>query len=103
MSDVQDGRDKRKFPRFPGDMEFVKFRRLNSLPSGEPDVYHAGNLVDISKGGMCFQTTHAIARGEKIEYYIASQSGKGDREGAARIVRVNREPERFFVAVEFLT
>ena len=102
MSQPVDPRERRKYPRLPADGEFVKFRRLNPLPSGEPDIYHPGNLVDISKGGMCFQTSHAITRGEKIEYYVASWSGTGDREGTARIVRVNCDPDRFFVAVEFL-
>lgn len=102
MSNSPDPRDRRKFLRLPADGEFLKFRRVNSLPSGECDVYHEGRLVDVSKGGMCFQTTHAIMRGEKIEYFLQSASGTGDREGVARIIRVNRDPDRFFVATEFL-
>ena len=97
------GPERRRYPRFEGDMADMKFRRLNPLPSGEPDVYHPGKVVDVSKGGMCFATEHAILRGEKIEYHIRSSSGKGDREGTARIIRVNRDPDRFFVAVEYIT
>ncbi len=96
------GQERRRYPRLPADGEEVKFRRLNTLPSGEPDVYHPGNLIDISKGGMLFETRHAITRGEKIEYYVTSVSGTGDREGTARIIRAMREPDRFFVAVEFI-
>jgi hypothetical protein len=101
MEDAKKNADKRRFPRFSGDMTAMKFRRLASLPSGEPDIYHVGHVIDISKGGMYFATDHAITRGEKIEYYVGSPGGKGGREGTGRIVRVNREPERFFVAVEF--
>jgi hypothetical protein len=103
MSNSPDSRDRRKHLRLPADREFVKFRRVNPLPSGEPDVYHEGSLVNLSKGGMYFQTTHAIMRGEKIEYFLQSASGTGDREGVARISRVNRDPDRFFVAVEFIS
>ena len=97
-----DNRDLRRFPRLPGDRTPLRFRRVNSLPSGVPDVYHDAHLVDISKSGMCFETDHAITRGEKFEYRVASRGGKTDREGTARIIRVNRDPERFFVAVEFI-
>jgi hypothetical protein len=102
MPESQDPRDRRKFPRLPGDGTPLKFRRLSTLPSGEPDVYHSGEIVDLSKSGMCFQTQHAITRGEKIEFTLFLSGGKVDREGAARIARVSRDPDRFFVAVEFL-
>lgn len=102
MTEGKGTSERRKFPRLPGDGSPLKFRRLNPLPSGEPDLYHEGLLVDLSKGGMCFQTQHAITRGEKIEFCVASAGGKCDREGTARIMRVNRDPDRFFVAVEFL-
>ena len=102
MGDSWDGTERRLSPRFSGYMGAMKFRRLNPLPSGEPDVYHVANVVDGSKGGMCFATGHAITRGEKIEYYISSPVSEKHREGTARVVRVNRDPDRFFVAVEFL-
>jgi len=94
--------ERRRHPRVSGDMIFMKFRRVAALPSGEADVYHKGHVVDISTGGMCFATDHAITRGEKIEYYVDSSSGKDAREGTGRVVRVNRDPDRFLVAVEFL-
>jgi hypothetical protein len=84
-------------------MTAMKFRRLATLPSGEPDVYHVGRVVDIAQSGMYFATDHAITRGEKIEYYVGDADGKGGREGTARILRVNRDPDRFLIAVEFLT
>jgi|GEM_PF-2582879 hypothetical protein len=102
MGDAKKNAEKRRFLRLSGDMIAMKFRRLATLPSGEQDVYHVGRLIDISKGGMYFATDHAITRGEKIEYYIDSSSGKGAREGTGRIVRANRDPDRFLVAVEFI-
>lgn len=101
MTENKGRKDRRAHLRSRGSGEVVKFRRLNPLPSGEPDVYHQGNLVDLSKGGIFVQTTHAITRGERIEYFVTSADGKGNREGTARIVRVNRDPDHFFVAVEF--
>jgi len=103
MGSEEQREERRRHPRFAGGMVAVKFRRLGTLPSGEADVYHRGKLVDISKGGMCVETDHAITRGEQIEYYVSSVSGTGDREGTGRVVRVNREPDRFLVAVEFTT
>ena len=103
MGNGEQGIEKRRYPRFAGGMTPVKFRRLGTLPSGELDVYHQGKLIDISKGGIYFGTDHAITRGEKIEYYISSEGGKGDREGTGRVLRVNRDPDRFLVAVEFIT
>jgi len=97
------GVEGRRYPRFSGDMVGMKFRRLASLPSGEPDVYHDGKVFDISVGGMCFATEHAITRGEKIEYHINAPSGERHREGTGRIVRVSRDRDRFYVAVEFVS
>jgi len=102
MENGKNGIERRRYPRFSGEMAGMKFRRVATLPSGEPDTYHAASVVDISKGGMCFATDHAITRGEKIEYYVGSSSGRGGQQGTGRIVRVNRDPDRFLVAVEFL-
>jgi hypothetical protein len=103
MENGRKGAERRRYPRFSGDLAAVKFRRVLPPSSGEPDVYHVGRVIDVSKGGMCFATDHAITRGEKIDYYVTSSGGRGDRAGLARIIRVNRDPDRFFVAVEFIT
>ncbi|HUU42686.1 MAG TPA: PilZ domain-containing protein [Planctomycetota bacterium] len=103
MTPRRGGADERRHPRFKGDMVGIKFRRLAPLPTGEPDVYHNGNVIDISVGGMCFDSKHAITRGEKIEYHINAPSGDRRREGAARVIRVGRDRDRFYVAVEFVS
>jgi hypothetical protein len=103
MENAKKGAEKRRLPRFSGDMTSIKFRRLAALPSGASDIYHVAHVVDISKSGMCFATDHAITRGEEIEYYVGSCGGKDGRKGEACILRVNRDPDRFFVAVEFRT
>ena len=80
----------------------MKFKRFNNLPSGEPDVFHDANLVDISEGGMCFVTDHAITSGERIEYDVDSPLGRVRGRGTARILRIHQDPDQFLVAVEFL-
>jgi len=94
--------ERRRHPRSSGNMAVMKFRRLNMLPSGQPDVYHGGNVVNISRCGMYFATDHSIMRGEEIEYYINLPNGKTGQGGMGRVVRVNRDPDRFFVAIEFI-
>jgi hypothetical protein len=103
MAQRRTGPDQRRHPRLDGGMVEVKFRRLKALPFGEADVYHAGRLMDVSLGGMLFQTDHAITRGERIEYHISTAAGKTNRDGAGKVVRASRDRDFFYIAVEFIT
>lgn len=94
--------NRRKFPRRRGHGASLKFRRLNSLPSGEPDVYHEGTIVDVSEGGMCFYSEAALRRGEKLEYVFRSTSGEKNRDGVARVLHAHADAGSCFVGVEYI-
>jgi hypothetical protein len=103
MTQRYDGNERRQHLRLEGDMVNVKFRRVEPLPFGEPDFDHDGHLLDISKGGMCFQSDHAITRGEKIHYRVNGAEGETPREGIGKVVRASRDRDFFYIAVEFIT
>ena len=102
LPDRRRSAERRGYLRFDGQMTPMRFKRFNNLPSGEPDVFHDGQLVDISEGGMCFVTDHAITNGERIEYDVDAPIGKIRGRGTARILRIHQDPDKFLVAVEFM-
>lgn len=103
VGDRRQGDERRSYLRFDGQMAPMKFKRFNNLPSGEPDTMHSGSLIDISEGGMCFMTDHPITGGERIEYEVDSPVGKVRGRGVGRILRIGQDPDRFLVAVEFVS
>ena len=102
LRDRRTGEERRRYLRFDGQMAPMKFKRFNNLPSGEPDVFHDANLVDISEAGMCFVTDHAITSGQRIEYDVDSPLGRVRGRGTARILRISTDPDKYLVAVEFI-
>jgi hypothetical protein len=102
MPEPDSTRDRREHPRFDGEMVDVKFRRLNALPSGELDVFHDAQLLNISLNGMLLATNHSINKGEKVEYYVNPKSGKDNREGTGRVTRTDHDSVRFLIAVQFI-
>ncbi len=55
---TQEVEEKRKFERLEKSLK-IQFGRLENLPDDAPD--QEGDLLDISAGGLCFQSSEAIA------------------------------------------
>ena len=103
MSEEYGGGERRRHRRFDGSIYGVMFRKITQPPSTTPGEYYAGKSINISKSGMSFETEHPIDKGDRIQYFVHSSSGKSGREGTANVIRVDRAGNHFKAAVEFQT
>jgi len=94
--------ERRRDRRFDTSIYGVMFRNLTTPPSTEQDAYYAARSIDISKSGMRFETEHPLNKGDRIQYFVHSASGKSGREGTARVLRVEQAANWYNVAVEFV-
>ncbi|HUW58354.1 MAG TPA: PilZ domain-containing protein [Planctomycetota bacterium] len=97
------GDERRRHRRVEARIYAVKFRVLTVPPPLEPEPYRMGEVINLSKGGMCFVTRYPVAAGQRMQYFVDSPSGQSGREGIARVVRIHGESDGIFVAVEFIT
>jgi len=101
MATEERDHERRHYERFNGKTYGVMFRKLGTSSAAEVDAYHTGKTVDISKGGMRFETEEPLEGGDRIQYFVDSPSGKHGREGTAQVVRAEQAGGWFSVAVEF--
>jgi hypothetical protein len=95
-------KDRRKQHRRRGLASIIRFRRLRSLPSGKPDSYHEGHLIDLSLGGACFYAEESLEQGEKIEYFMTLRGSNNTLDGIARVMHTREDNQVCFVGIQFL-
>jgi hypothetical protein len=95
-------KERRKQNRRRGLGALIRFRRLQSHPSKEPDSYHEGHLVNLSRGGACFYSEEELERGEKIEYLMTLAGSNNTIDGVARVSHAHEDAEACFIGIEFL-